>query len=176
MEIATEAHKGQTSWDGEPYIEHPKRVASRFDIDTFQDEMLRAIAYLHDVLEDCEGWTSQKLMRELLRRGIEPQDAGPIVSGVVALTRLEGEPYVVSIARAAKSPLARQIKESDLLENTGRLPPKQTQRREKYLFSLAYIRFAGSLTPAQLVDFERLVQNDPEIAALWKLAEDSPAS
>lgn len=48
--IAREAHAGQVDKIGVDYIEHPRRVAARFDADTQSDEV--ATALLHDVIED----------------------------------------------------------------------------------------------------------------------------
>ena len=49
--IATEAHQGQFRRGGSiPYIEHPRAVVSRVgdDLDT------QVVAWLHDVVEDCD--------------------------------------------------------------------------------------------------------------------------
>ena len=49
--VATDAHAGQFRRGGViPYIEHPKAVASRVgnDVDA------QVVAWLHDVLEDCD--------------------------------------------------------------------------------------------------------------------------
>lgn len=47
LEIAIKAHKGQRDLAGVDYIEHPKAVANLVNSD---EE--KAVAYLHDVLED----------------------------------------------------------------------------------------------------------------------------
>jgi (p)ppGpp synthase/HD superfamily hydrolase len=51
-EFATKAHAGVfRKWSGEPYIEHPERVATRLAALGFPAEVIAA-AYLHDVVED----------------------------------------------------------------------------------------------------------------------------
>lgn len=54
LEYATEKHKGQTRWGGEPYITHPIAVsviAERFV--ELHGQIVIILAYLHDVIEDC---------------------------------------------------------------------------------------------------------------------------
>ena len=48
-ELAYRAHAGQVDKAGRPYIEHVARVASR----VADDPEAEAVAWLHDVLEDC---------------------------------------------------------------------------------------------------------------------------
>lgn len=59
FEFASEAHKGQKRDGGEPYIEHPVRVAQMVDELGGDSEMIMA-AYLHDTMEDC-GITREQL-------------------------------------------------------------------------------------------------------------------
>lgn len=62
INIAKKAHKGQfRDFTNRPYIEHPSRVASRVavlpefeDMDPSNLEELVCIAWLHDVIEDCD--------------------------------------------------------------------------------------------------------------------------
>lgn len=52
--FAAKAHAGQFRKDGlTPAIAHPARVAGRVAVLPFATEELVAVAYLHDVLEDC---------------------------------------------------------------------------------------------------------------------------
>jgi (p)ppGpp synthase/HD superfamily hydrolase len=104
MEIAAQAHAGQTDKAGQPYVEHLVRVA---DAVGSLDEKI--VAYLHDLLEKGEGWTSARL---------EQAGFGPrIVSAVVALSRAEGEDEEHFVRRAASNELARTIKRADLEDN-----------------------------------------------------------
>ncbi len=45
--IAAAAHKGQVDKAGKPYIEHPAHVAA-----SVQGDAAKAVAWLHDVVED----------------------------------------------------------------------------------------------------------------------------
>ena len=101
LRLATSAHSGQVGKAGQPCIEHPKRVASQL-----ADERIRAIALLHDVIED----TSVTL------EAITVEFGADIAAEVAALTRRDDETYVEFIHRAAQRPLARQIKIADLRE------------------------------------------------------------
>ena len=56
IKIAVEAHTGQVDKGGNPYILHPLRVMLSLDT-----EAERIVGVLHDVVEDCEGWTWERL-------------------------------------------------------------------------------------------------------------------
>ena len=57
--IAAEAHTGQVDKAGAPYVLHPLRMMlSLSSIDE------RIVAVLHDVCEDCPGWTFDRLRKE----------------------------------------------------------------------------------------------------------------
>jgi (p)ppGpp synthase/HD superfamily hydrolase len=52
-EFAKVAHEGvYRKWSGEPYVEHPARVAAMLEELGFPEKVIAA-AYLHDVVEDC---------------------------------------------------------------------------------------------------------------------------
>jgi len=51
--ISRIAHRGQTRSVGEPYFEHPCRVANAAVVLGCPDHVVAA-SYLHDVIEDCE--------------------------------------------------------------------------------------------------------------------------
>jgi (p)ppGpp synthase/HD superfamily hydrolase len=59
IEIAVEAHKGQVDKAGSLYVLHPLRVMMSLDT---EDEKI--VGVLHDVVEDCEGWTWDRLRSE----------------------------------------------------------------------------------------------------------------
>jgi (p)ppGpp synthase/HD superfamily hydrolase len=64
--IATEAHQGQTRrGSASPYMAHCTRVAEAAQECQLSLDAVVA-AYLHDVVEDCEGWTFARL----LNRGV----------------------------------------------------------------------------------------------------------
>lgn len=109
--IATIAHFGQVDKAGNPYIDHPKRVAERVS-DNDRDA---AVAWLHDVIEDTD-LTAQIL----IAAGIPFS----IVADVILLTRVPDqtpEDYYDEIR--AHSIRARRVKLADIADNTdpGRL-------------------------------------------------------
>jgi len=57
--IAAEAHAGMTDKAGAPYILHPLRMM--LDLTSVEE---RIVAILHDVCEDCPGWTFERLRDE----------------------------------------------------------------------------------------------------------------
>ncbi len=115
-QIATEAHKNQTRWDGTPYIEHPKRVAL-----SFNDDLMSSVAWLHDVLEDTE-LTAQ----DLINKGIQKD----VVSMVEILTKRIGEDYYSFIVRVRENPVASKIKIADIGHNL--LDLKEGSMKDKY--------------------------------------------
>ena len=104
--IANEAHLGQFRNDGiTPYIVHPEQVADQLD-----GELTKAIAMLHDVIEDCEGYDRE------------------------VLTHPKYEPYDEYIARIIEAgPLACTIKLADMIVNLADDPTeKQKKKYTKY--------------------------------------------
>lgn len=112
--FALVAHDGQTDKGGEPYIWHPIRVALNFD-----KSALRAVALLHDVLEDTDA-TEEKL------RGLFGDS---ITDAVVALTKKPDQDYQDFIRQCADNPDARLVKLADLTDNMDidRLPTPLTE-------------------------------------------------
>lgn len=132
--IAVEAHRGQTDKAGRPYILHPLRLMARMTSDS---EMMAAI--LHDVVEDCPGWSFDRLAQE----GIPPD----VVDALRHLTKTPAEEndYDAFIRRAGKDPIARQVKMADLEDNMDiRRIASPTQRDfdriAKYRRSWEYLR------------------------------------
>lgn len=112
--IACQAHAGQTDYQGQPYIDHPQRVAIRCTGDD-----AKAVAWLHDVLEDTE-WTSE----QLLKQGISQL----VIDAVILVSRVEGEIYRLWIDRlcateGSAATIARQVKLADLADNMSRPTP-----------------------------------------------------
>ena len=111
--IATIAHRSQTDKIGMPYIEHPRRVAARL-----KDPKHIAVAWLHDVIEDC-GVTAENLAAA----GISNE----VIGAVVLLTRTEddtGNGYYEAIR---ENPIALAVKLADIADNTD---PERTARLE----------------------------------------------
>ena len=59
IKIAVEAHTGQVDKGGNPYILHPLRVML-----SLNTEGERIVGVLHDVVEDCDGWTWERLKQQ----------------------------------------------------------------------------------------------------------------
>lgn len=102
--IAATAHEGQRDKADAPYILHPLRVMLRLT-----SEAERITAVLHDVAEDCEGWSFARLLGE----GFSPE----IIDALQSVTKREGESYEDFVARACKNPIGRRVKLSDLHDN-----------------------------------------------------------
>lgn len=61
LRVSMEAHAGQTrKGEPTPYITHPMHVALLL-ARAGADEMTLQAALLHDVVEDCEGWTVERV-------------------------------------------------------------------------------------------------------------------
>jgi (p)ppGpp synthase/HD superfamily hydrolase len=132
--LAVDAHRGQFDKAGKPYILHPLRLMQQSD-----DESLQIVAVLHDVIEDT--WVTRA---ELERLGF----AGPLIDAVESLTKIEGEAYADFIARAKANPLARKVKELDLLDNMNcarllTFTDADAVRMKKYTAALLQIRAAS---------------------------------
>lgn len=124
--IAREAHQGQFRRDKvTPYITHPEAVAKKIRENGGSDET-EAVAWLHDVVEDCPSWTAERLEKAGL--------SDEVVDAVLTLTKLPGddyEEYIMNIWSVAK---ARDVKIQDILHNLSCKPnPKSI---EKYLGAL----------------------------------------
>ena len=104
MEVAATAHMGQTGKNGEPKVEHCRRVAAAVDS---VDEKI--VAWLHDVIEKNPDWTTQRLLSHGFSEAV--------VDAVDAMTRRMGEDYLDFARRAAANPLARPVKVADLEDN-----------------------------------------------------------
>ncbi len=120
--LATEAHAGQTRRNGDPYITHPQRVASRC-------EGLAAVAgWLHDTVEDTA------ITLDTLREAGFPE---AVVEAVDRLSRRDGETYAQFTQRCGQDTLARAVKLADLTDNLSDLPPGK--QRDKYELAELYL-------------------------------------
>ena len=120
--LATKAHEGQTDKAGLPYITHPERVASRLTTPE-----AKVVGWLHDTVED----TNISVLEIAERFGSETAAA------VDAISRREGEAWSDYIDRVAINPVARQVKISDLIDNSNlsRIPHvtmKDVKRQARY--------------------------------------------
>jgi (p)ppGpp synthase/HD superfamily hydrolase len=115
--IATSAHLGQFRNDGTtPYIHHCAAVASRLRGEGADAETL-AVAWLHDVLEDCPDWTEDRLLGE----GIPEH----LIEAVKAITKREGEEFQDYIERVKGNALASKVKVADMFCNLSDSPSQK---------------------------------------------------
>jgi hypothetical protein len=89
----------------------------------------RIVAALHDVCEDCPGWTFDRLRRE----GFSDR----IIDALDSVTKRAGEEYEDFVRRAAANPIGRCVKLADLIDNSdlSRIAApseRDVQRIEKY--------------------------------------------
>lgn len=121
--LAREAHADQLDKAGRPYIEHVARVALAVD----GDDEAEAVAWLHDVIEDCPELATKVLLF--------PQR---VVDAVLDLTRVKGVDDAGYYFRIRQNPLARKVKLADIADNSDearlrRLDPATAARlRAKY--------------------------------------------
>lgn len=167
IEIAREAHRGQVDKAGEEYIEHPLRVmeAGR----TLEEKI---VGVLHDVVEDSEEWSFERLEQEGF--------AHEIIEALRCVTKLSAtEPYDKFIARVKENRLAVAVKLNDLSDNMDirRLPylsDKDVKRLKRYL--KAYKQLMG--VPTYSVEACRREypnaydpwtdEDDVKLAELWR--------
>jgi len=126
-QIAREAHKGQTRWNGDDYITHPIRVSKKMP-----NDKLKAVALLHDILEDTDVTG-----HDLLDKGVSQE----IVQTVCFLTREKDESYseyIDLIARSGKSATgAITVKIADLEDNLFDL--EDGPQKDKYELALLFL-------------------------------------
>jgi len=133
--IARRAHADQLEEStGDPYILHIERVVGLVETDE-----QRAVAWLHDVIED-----SSITAADLLALGVSE----PIVEAVVLLTRQAGESYADYIQRLAGSAneIAIAVKLADLRDHLR--PNCPGRLRDRYRKALTFIAVAPFRTYA----------------------------
>ena len=119
IKIAVEAHTGQVDKGGNPYILHPLRVM--LSLDTEEE---RSVGVLHDVVEDCEGWSWERLK--------EQGCSDKIIEALKSVSKtLEEEKqfkemddpdekmehYLQFIQRAKTNKIGRNVKAADIRDN-----------------------------------------------------------
>jgi (p)ppGpp synthase/HD superfamily hydrolase len=102
--IAAEAHAGQVDKAGAPYVLHPLRMML-----TLSSNAERIVAVLHDLVEDCPGWTFERLRSEGF--------CEEVVSALRSVTKRHDEDYEAFVRRAAENPIGRKVKLADLNDN-----------------------------------------------------------
>lgn len=108
--IATQRHDGQFDRGGNPYILHPLKVMHYLRSD---DEELQCVAIGHDLFEDTFKSVDEGISF-LRSRGFSER----IIDGIVALTKIEGEPIDSYKARVKSNLDAVRVKLCDLRHNS----------------------------------------------------------
>ncbi len=103
MQIAYQAHHGQTDKCGCPYVFHPFHLAEQM-----QDEYTTCAALLHDVVEDTD-MTIEQLAEEF------PE---PVITALKLLTHEDGTDYFDYVRALKDNPIARAVKLADLAHNS----------------------------------------------------------
>ena len=119
IKIAVEAHTGQVDKGGNPYILHPLRVM--LSLDTEEE---RIVGVLHDVVEDCEGWTWERLGEQCC--------SDEIIEALKSVSKTPEEEkqfkkmddpnekldhYLEFIKRAKFNKIGRNVKAADIKDN-----------------------------------------------------------
>ena len=122
IEIAVEAHKGQLDKGGNLYILHPLRVMMGLDT---EDEKI--VGVLHDVVEDCKGWTWDRLRSKGFSEKIIDalQSVSKTPEEEVEFSRLKEtgsedevrQHYFAFVKRAAANEIGRKVKVADIKDN-----------------------------------------------------------
>ena len=107
--IATEAHQGQTRFDGSPYINHPLRVM-RTVLTQGHSERTQIVGVLHDTVED-----SDLTFDDLRAEGF----GDDVIFPLELLTKEKGVEveYDLYIQRLAVNACSRAVKKADLFDN-----------------------------------------------------------
>ena len=119
IKIAVEAHTGQVDKGGNPYILHPLRVMLSLDL-----EEERIVGVLHDVVEDCEGWSwerlkeqgcSDKLIEALKSVSKTPDEEKQFKEMDDPNKKMDH--YLQFIKRAKANKIGRHVKAADIRDN-----------------------------------------------------------
>ena len=135
--LALEAHAGQVDKAGHPYIGHVGRVAAAVR----GDDEAEAVAWLHDVIEDCPAFAGQ----------VQAFPA-PLQDAVRLLSRTPAADADTYYARISADPLALKVKLADIADNADEarlasLDAATAERlRDKYRRALAAL--GEQATPA----------------------------
>lgn len=131
LQLAYEAHHGQTDKTGLPYIHHPLHLAEQMP-----DEVTTIAALLHDTIED-----TNLTIEDLQAEGF-PADA---IEAVRRLTHDPSVPYLDYVRGLRDNPIAVTVKLADLTHNSDlsrldAVTETDLQRREKYLKAINILK------------------------------------
>jgi hypothetical protein len=151
--IARGAHLGQKEEStGDPYIHHVERVVALVD-----GNDTKAVAWLHDVLEDNPAWSAQRLMEA----GISMR----VVQAVSLLSRIPQQPYnhYIRDVQLSGDHLAIAVKLADLRDHLRpNCPARLRPRYERALKVLGVD--GGSLAPPE-TDKPANPENEPHASS-----------
>lgn len=122
INIAYNAHMGQTDKFGIPYIFHPMHLAESMDT---EEECI--VAILHDVVEDTD----------ITFDVLEKDFSSTIIEALKLLTHDKTVPYKEYIKNLKDNPIAKKVKLADLIHNSDisrleHITSKDYVRLEKY--------------------------------------------
>lgn len=131
--LAAQAFEDVKDKGGQPYILHCLRVMNNLHTD---DEELKIIAVLHDVVEDCKDLT----LRELQMLGFSDR----VIKALDLLTHRKEVSYDDYIKAISFNADATKVKLADLKDNSDitrlkGLTKKDFDRMEKYHRSFIYL-------------------------------------
>ena len=113
--LAARAHIDQFRWGGQPFVTHCIRVAEAV---AHLGESYAIVGVLHDVLEDCADASVDSVGIYVAGSLVLP--LRPVeLDALVALTRLDGMPYLAYIDQllASSNGIAVAVKTADLEDN-----------------------------------------------------------
>ena len=126
---------GLTDEDGEPYVMHCIRV-----MQGVEGEHAKQVALMHDLVED-----TPVTLEELRDRNFAPE----VVEAVDLVTHPDAMSYADYVVRLKKNPIARQVKMSDLRDNSSiarvlyrpaESLEKDLRRIQKYILSYQFLQ------------------------------------
>lgn len=159
IDLAVNAHRSDEDPPGEPYIVHPMRVmlaVSQAD-DAHQDERLRCVAILHDVMEHASV-TAAALAEAGMPRSV--------IKAVKLLTHDASEPYADYVIRLKPDSMARTVKIADLLDNADLRRVTFRPRKAKDLprvirYAAAYKYLTDQISRKEFLQLMKHGENPP---------------
>lgn len=126
--LAEHAHSGQLDKAGNPYLGHVRRVVDRVD-----GGVEKAVAWLHDVLEDSHFGEL-----DLMEAGMPKE----VIAAVLAITHRPHEPRVDYYTRVKADRYALPVKLADIADNSdpARLAQLDDATRERLAAKYAKAR------------------------------------
>jgi (p)ppGpp synthase/HD superfamily hydrolase len=136
MLIAAQVHQNQLDLAGKAYIFHPIRVSQNVVI---VDDSQRALALLHDTLEDYDR-TKLPNLPSIIEKGLTAIE----LSALHALTHGDKVSWDTYISNIAENLLASRVKIADLEDNMNllrlrHLSSKALDRAKKYHESWVFL-------------------------------------